>query len=44
MLIIKVFSFFADIKPSSALDLLFMGGTVVLISLALMFSNGGKKE
>ncbi|AXQ14762.1 MULTISPECIES: YqhA family protein [Shewanella] len=44
MLIIKVFSFFADIKPSSALDLLFMGGTVVLISLALMFSKGGKKE
>ena len=39
MLIIKVFSFFSEIKPVTTLDLLYMGITVVLIAGALKLSK-----
>ncbi|MCL1094105.1 YqhA family protein [Shewanella kaireitica] len=39
MLIIKVFSFFSEIKPATTLDLLYMGITVVLIAGALKLSK-----
>ncbi|MGS0730288.1 YqhA family protein, partial [Shewanella sp. 0m-11] len=39
MLIIKVFSFFTDMKPTSMLDLLYMGITVLLIAGALKLSK-----
>ncbi|MCL1146514.1 YqhA family protein [Shewanella sp. 10N.261.52.F9] len=39
MLIIKVFSFFTEMKPTSMLELLYMGITVVLIAGALKLSK-----
>ncbi len=42
MLIIKVFSYFTEMKPSSMLELLYMGIIVVLIALALMLSKDKK--
>ena len=42
MLIIKVFSYFTEMKPTSMLELLYMGMIVVLIALALMLSKDKK--
>ncbi|GIU16304.1 YqhA family protein [Shewanella colwelliana] len=42
MLIIKVFSYFTEMKPTSMLELLYMGVIVVLIALALMLSKDKK--
>ncbi|WP_394204555.1 YqhA family protein [Shewanella waksmanii] len=39
MLIIKVFSYFTEMKPTSMLELLYMGLIVVLVALALMLSK-----
>ena len=39
MLIIKVFSYFTEMKPESMLDLLYMGIIVVLVALSLMLSK-----
>ncbi|PKG57971.1 hypothetical protein CXF83_20800 [Shewanella sp. Choline-02u-19] len=39
MLIIKVFSFFSEMKPTTSLDLLYMGVTVVLIAWSLKLSK-----
>ncbi|QYJ86560.1 YqhA family protein [Shewanella mesophila] len=42
MLIIKVFSYFTEMKPASMLELLYMGIIVVLVALALMLSKDKK--
>ncbi|MCE9679846.1 YqhA family protein [Shewanella sp. AS1] len=42
MLIIKVFSYFTEMKPASMLELLYMGLIVVLVALALMLSKDKK--
>ncbi|WP_076412013.1 YqhA family protein [Shewanella sp. UCD-KL12] len=42
MLIIKVFSYFTEMKPTSMLELLYMGIIVVLIALALMLTKEKK--
>ncbi|MBQ4890611.1 hypothetical protein A9267_13440 [Shewanella sp. UCD-FRSSP16_17] len=42
MLIIKVFSYFTEMKPQSMLDLLYMGIIVVLVALSLMLSKDKK--
>ncbi|GIU43177.1 YqhA family protein [Shewanella algidipiscicola] len=42
MLIIKVFSYFSEMKPTSMLELLYMGIIVVLVALALMLSKDKK--
>ncbi|QYK04756.1 YqhA family protein [Shewanella zhangzhouensis] len=39
MLVIKLFSFFSELKPQSALELLYMAGVVVLVALALMLTK-----
>ncbi len=39
MLIIKVFSYFTEMKPTSMLELLYMGIIVVLVALALMLNK-----
>ncbi|WOT04747.1 YqhA family protein [Shewanella youngdeokensis] len=39
MLIIKVFSFFAEMKPATSIELLYMGITVVLIAWSLKLSK-----
>ncbi|QFU24594.1 YqhA family protein [Shewanella eurypsychrophilus] len=42
MLIIKVFSYFTEMKPTSMLELLYMGIIVVLIALSLMLTKEKK--
>ncbi|WP_299790488.1 YqhA family protein [uncultured Shewanella sp.] len=42
MLIIKVFSYFSEMKPTSMLELLYMGVIVVLVALALMLTKDKK--
>ncbi|WP_095504917.1 YqhA family protein [Paraferrimonas sedimenticola] len=43
MLIIKLFAYFSKIEPESALDLVYMSVSVVLVALALMLTKSRKK-
>ncbi|NKF51212.1 YqhA family protein [Shewanella sp. WXL01] len=43
MLVIKVFSYFNEMKPESMLDLLYMGVVVVLVAGALMLTKDKPK-
>ncbi|MBW8182759.1 YqhA family protein [Shewanella nanhaiensis] len=42
MLIIKLFSYFIEMKPQSMLELLYMGVIIVLVALALMLTKDKK--